>query len=554
MRKEKTMKKVVSLLLALMMAFTMVACGNNTADNGGAGNSGSQDQTSQPSENDSQQTDDQTSAEPQMVEGGTFVMAIEEPINSLAWYNNYSTDQGGQVFQSLYDPLWKMNKDGTKKFYIAESCDVSEDGTVYTVKLRKDVYWHDGEQFTADDVIYTLDWMADPECGALQAAAAYKVDGEFCSYEKIDEFTVQVSIVRASNMFGERLGNLHAMPEHIFKDVPVAEVLTCDENNLGVGTGAFVKDDFVVGEKLVLKRNENYYLDKAHIDTLEIRCIANTGTQEVAFRNGELSVYTISNAETLSSFENEGVYDINSYNDTRICYMEINPNAEATSTMEARQAIIYALNLEEIVMGTYGSEKLCVVANSVQSHESMFYNPDTKNYEQDIDKAKELIEATGLADKTIRIIYNSARVGQDSMAIMIQSQLQAVGLTVEVEGMETSGYFTAFFRATDSFNISLMANGMGGDPGNYCGLFNNTRSGANMYTTEEVNNLWTEIDKEQDPAKRQELVDQVNAALKDCWSCVPFAETYCVFASQTNIRGFEDTDRMTDLTKLYFVA
>ena len=480
-------------------------------------------------------------------------MAIEESINSLAWYNNYSTDQGGQVFQSLYDPLWKMNTDGTKNYYIAESCDVSEDGTVYTVKLREDVYWHDGEQFTADDVIYTLDWLANPDCGALQAAAAYKVDGEFCTYEKIDDFSFQVTIVRASNMFGERLGNLHAMPEHIFKDVPIADVLTCEENDLGVGTGAFVKDEFVVGEKLVLKRNENYYLDKAHIDTLEIRCIANTGTQEVAFRNGELSVYTISNAETLNAFETEGVYDLNSYNDTRICYMEINPNAEATSTMEARQAIIYALNLEEIVLGTYGSEKLCVVANSVQSHESMFYNPNTKNYEQDIEKSKELIEATGLADKTIRVIYNSARVGQQEMAVMIQSQLQAVGLNVEVEGMETSGYFTAFFRATDSFNISLMANGMGGDPGNYAGLFNNTRSGANMYTTEEVNNLWTEIDKEMDPAKRQELIDEVNAALKDCWSCVPFAETYCVFASQTNIRGFEDTNRMTDLTKLYFV-
>ena len=546
------MKKIVSLLLVLMMAFTMVACGGNNADNSGTSNSGNQTQNNQTS-GDNQQTEDQTPAEPQMVDGGTFVMAIEESINSLAWYNNYSTDQGGQVFQSLYDPLWKMNTDGTKNYYIAESCDISEDGTVYTVKLREDVYWHDGEQFTADDVIYTLDWLTDPDCSALQVAAAYKVDGEFCAYEKIDDFSFQVTIVRASNMFAERLGNLHAMPEHIFKDVPIADVLTCEENDLGIGTGAFVKDEFVVGEKLVLKRNENYYLDKAHIDTLEIRCISNTGTQEVAFRNGELSVYTISNAETLAGFENEGVYDIHSYNDTRICYMEINPNAEATSTMEARQAIIYALNLEEIVMGTYGSDKLCVVANSVQSHESMFYNPDTKNYEQDIEKSKELIEATGLADKTIRIIYNSARVGQDAMAVMIQSQLQAVGLTVEVEGMETAGYFTAFFRATDSFNISLMANGMDGDPGNYCGLFNNTRSGANMYTTEEVNNLWTEIDKEQDPAKRQELVDQVNAALKDCWSCVPFAETYCVFAAQTNIRGFEDTNRMTDLTKLYFV-
>ncbi len=481
------------------------------------------------------------------------MMAIEESINSLAWYNNVTTDQGGQVFQSLYDPLWKVNSDGTNKYYIAESCELSEDGTVYTVKLRSDVYWHDGEQFTADDVIFTLDWFTNPECSDLRAAASYKVDGEFCGYEKVDDFTFTVTVPRPSNMFAERIGALRAFPEHIFKDVPTAEVLTCEQNNLGVGTGAFMLDEFVVGEKLVLKRNENYYLDKAHIDTLEIRCISNTGTQEVAFRNGELGVYTISNAETLNAFEAEGVSDLNSYNDTRICYMEINPNAEATSTMEARQAIIYALNLDEIVMGAYGPEKLCVVANSVQSSSSMFYNPNTKNYEQDIEKSKKLIEAAGLAGETIRAIYNSAHVGQQEMAIMIQSQLQAVGLNVEVEGMETSGYFTAFFRATDSFNISLMANSMDGDPGNYCGLFNNTRSGANMYTTEEVNNLWTEINMEQDPAKRQELIDEVNAALKDCRSCVPFAETYCVFASQTNIRGLEDTNRMTDLTELYFV-
>ena len=547
------MKKLLSLLLAMTMVLTLVACGgNNTPNNGGKND---KPQTEQPAGgNDAEKQPDQAPAEPQMVDGGTFVMAIEEPINSLAWDNNVTTDQGGQVFQSLYDPLWKMNTDGTRKYYMAESCDVSEDGTVYTVKLRKDVYWHDGEQFTADDVLFVLDWFTNPECPDLRAASSYKVDGEFCTYEKVDDFTFTVTIPRSSNMFGERLGSLYAMPEHIFKDVPVAEVMTSEKNNLGIGTGAFQLSEFTPGEKLVLKRNENYYLDKAHIDTLEIRCIANTGTQEVAFRNGELSVYTISNAETLAAFEAEGAYDINSYNDTRICFMQINPNAEATSTMEARQAIIYALNLDEIVMGAYGSEKLCVVANSVQSSASMFYNPNTKNYEQDVEKAKELVASTGLADKTIRIIFNSSRVGQQEMAIMIKSQLEAVGMKVEIESMETSGYFQSYFRATDTYNIALMANGMNGDPGNYCGLFNNTKSGANMYTTEEVNNLWTEIDIEPDPAKRQELIDEVNAKLKDCWSCVPFAETYCVFAAQTNIRGFEDTDRMTDLTKIYFVA
>ena len=531
------MKKFVSMLLAVIMLLSLVACGNTTPQG---------EQPTDPTTDEVQKTET-------MVEGGAFVMAIEESINSLVWYNNNTTDLGEQVFQSLYDPLWNMNLDGTMDYYLAESCVLSDDGCTYTVKMREGVYWHDGEAVTADDVLYTLAWLQHPDCGATSAASGYKVDGEFCTFEKVDDMTFTVTISRPSNMFASRLGYVRPFPEHIFKDVAAADVLVCDEGNLGIGTGAFKLESFSIGEKMVLSRNDNYYRQKAHLDTVEVRCISNTGTQEVAFRNGELSVFTISNAETLAKFESEGTYNINSYDDTRICFMEINPNAEATSTMEARQALIYAMNLQEIVTGTYGSDKICTVANSVFSPASMFYNPDIKNYEQDLAKAQELIEQTGLKDKTIKVIFNSARVGQEEMAIMIQAQLQAVGLTVEVEGMETSGYFTAYFRATDSFNISLMANGMKGDPGNFCGLFNNTRSGANMYTTEEVNNLWTEIDKETDPAKRQELVNTVLAALKDCWSCVPFAQTNCVFASQPNLRGMENTNRMTDFTQLYYV-
>ncbi|BDF72666.1 peptide ABC transporter substrate-binding protein [Oscillospiraceae bacterium] len=488
-----------------------------------------------------------------MVEGGSFTMAIEESITSLAWYNNNSTDQGEQVFQSLYDPLWKTNADSSQRFYLAESCDVSEDGTVYTVHLRQDAYWHDGEQITADDLMFTMDWFADPDCGNRMAASRFKVDGEFCAYEKLDGFTVQYTISRPSNLFLEKLGYTRIMPEHIFQGVPAADILTCDQNSLGVGSGAFKLQEFVVGEKLVLARNDAYYGDVAHIDTLEIRCIANTGTQEVAFRNGELSVYTISNAETLASFQADAAYNLNTYRDGRITFMEINPNSEAMSTLEARQAVIYALNLDEIILGTYGSAELCRTANSIQSTESMFHNPAIRNYTQDVEQAKALAQSSGLTGKTLHIIFNSSRVGQKEMAIMIQSQLQAAGITAQVDSMDTSGYFSAYFYATDSYDMALMGNGMKGDPGNYAGLFNNTKSGANMYTTDEVNALWDEIDKELDPAKRQELINQVDAALMDCWSCVPISDHNCVFASQPNIRGFEETEQMTDLTKLYFV-
>ena len=101
----------------------------------------------------------------------------------------------------------------------------------------------------------------------------------------------------------------------------------------------------------------------------------------------------------------------------------------------------------------------------------MFYNPEITNYQQDLDKANELIEATGLKDKTIKIIYNSARVGQEELATMIKSQLDAVGLNVQIDSMETAAYFKSYFYATDSYDIAIMGNGMLDDPSGFVGLF-----------------------------------------------------------------------------------
>lgn len=539
------MKKFVAILLSALMVISMAACGAKEEPAAPATPAAPAETPAAPAESEVK--------EPQPVEGGNFVKAIEQSITSLAWYNNSGTDQLEEVFQSLYDCLWKMNADGTQDFHMAKSVELSEDGTEYIVTLRDDVKWHDGEKLTADDVIFTLDYFANPECTARQTAAGFKVDGEFCTFEKLDDYSVKISIPRPSQVFGSRIGALRPMPYHVFKDVAPAEVLTCELNNKGIGTGAFALSEFVVGEKMVLKKNNDYYGEKAHLDTLEIRCIANTGTQEVAFRNGELSVFNITNAETLASFEKEEQYSMHSYDNAHVTFIQINPNAENTSSMEQRQAIVYALNLEEITMGTYGSEKLGVVANSFQGMSSMFYDPSRVNYSQDLDKAKALIDSTGLAGKEIKIIYNSARVGMKEMAIMIQAELQAVGLNAVIDSMETAGYFKAFFYAGDSYNIALMGNTMNGDPSNYLGLFNNTKSGANMYTTEEVNQKWADIDLEADPAKRKAILNEGIELLKECWSCVPVCESLNVFVAQPNLRGLDDTDCMTDYTKIYYV-
>ncbi len=541
-------RKFLCLALALVMVLSLAACGGKT-DNTQQGGSTAQGTTAA---QDTAQTEAQKTAG-QPIEGGTFVYAIEEPITSLNWYNNYSTDLGTQVFSNLFDPLWKYNSDGSLDYRLAKNLDISEDGTTYTLTLRDDIFWSDGEKITADDVIFTLDTLAEPNV-APQALSAYKVDGELCSYEKTSDTEVVFKIGRGSNLFKKALGGMHVMPAHCFVGVPAAEVLTCDQNSKIATSGAFVVSAFSVGEKLVCAKNEKYYRTPAHIDGFEVRCVSDAGTQEIAFRNGDLSIFTISNAETLAKYKNDDKYQVISYPDGRITFLQLNPNGEAFATMEARQAVINALDLDEIVYGTYGDETLCRTATGIRSTISMFFNPETTNYKQDLEKAKELIEATGLKDKTIKIIFNSARVGQEELVLMVKSQLDAVGLNVQIDSMETAAYFKSYFRATDSYDIAVMGNGMLDDPCSYVGLFDNTRSGANMYTTDEVNKMWVELDREMDPAVRQTIMDNACQALKDCWSCVPVLDTNYVCASQPNIGGFENTDRLTDLTQIYFIG
>ena len=184
----KNIRKFLCLALALIMVLSLAACGSKSDD--------AQDNT-----NDAQETAGQP------IEGGTFVYAIEEPITSLNWYNNNFTDLGKQVLSNMYDPMWKNNADGSLDYRLAKNVDISEDGTTYTLTLRDDIYWSDGEKITTDDIVFTLDTLAEPEV-APSTATGYKVDGEVCTYEKVGETEIVFTIGRASNLFKKALGAL----------------------------------------------------------------------------------------------------------------------------------------------------------------------------------------------------------------------------------------------------------------------------------------------------------------------------------------------------------
>lgn len=130
----------------------------------------------------------------------------------------------------------------------------------------------------------------------------------------------------------------------------------------GVGYGPYKLVEYTPGEKLVVERYEDYYMGPANYKTIEYRIMPDSTAQEVALLNGEIDYFPVTDAETLAKYEADSNYDVHSFTEGRINYMQLNQNSDIFADSKAREVICKALNIDEIVAGAYGSEELARAA------------------------------------------------------------------------------------------------------------------------------------------------------------------------------------------------
>src|SRR5690606_33004161 len=204
--------------------------------------------------------------------GGSVTLPLGAAPPTFLYYaqidNNTQT-----LTQQVFDSLVEFNLETyALEPALAESWEVSEDGTVYTFHLRQDVTWHDGVPFTAEDVVFTYEQnITNPEARAGDAAQfTYTVDGEtrYVSFEVVDEHTVTMTLPApsAAVLLQQRL---FVLPKHKPLPYTVEGGSTAGEINNAwptdgpltdvVGTGPFMYDSYVAGQKVGLVRNPNYW-------------------------------------------------------------------------------------------------------------------------------------------------------------------------------------------------------------------------------------------------------------------------------------------------------
>lgn len=515
-------KKFLSALLCIAMAATMlVGCGG---DEGTTNNDATDTQETQ------------------------LTMPVSTTVTSLnRLLESYA--EGWFQLAGYADELYYADVNETR-YYLAESCTISDDGLVYTVKLRDNLKWHDGEAITADDVLFTMACVADTNNGASFTNVAY-VGESAVAVEKVDDLTVTFTLPAQSASYFELLGDLVLIPEHAFDGN--TDIVSAEANLTDIGSGPYKLVEFNDGESLVLEKFEDYYGDEPQIDTIVYKVIGDASSQEIAFQNGEINYISLSTdaaAQTYSGTEGVSVYTLP---EGKVKYLAWNKFCSTWENTDAVKAIFLALNQEEIVTGAYGA--MGEPANTLFGNQNLYYDSSIKGYTQDLETAKQLAQDTGLAGKTITLYYNQERTYQKETALIIQQQLKEIDVTVDVQGVDSTRFFEIVFSEQDDYELYLNECGATGDPDSVIkGMYNGTW-GCNVATSDNILNLFNQGSVTSNQADRQEIYSQLQQAAVDEYLVYPIAYPNLCFAVTSNLKGVDvltTTPVFEDYTKLYF--
>ena len=417
-----------------------------------------------------------------------------------------------QMASHLYDPLVDYDADLTKKPGLAESWTILEDGVTWEFKLRQGVKFSNGNDFNADDVVFSFERILnDPtlEMGVYLMRLQ--------EVKKVDDYTVQLVTKIPYPVFAGSL--VHIM----MLDKETCEGLTSEEIAANpVGTGRYCLEEHVKESYIKLVRNDDYWGELPEAETVEFRVIANAATRTTALINGEvdfISNIPVMDVDRLKSDANIQVVTNPSLSCSYMGFDLLNEHGSAGTddpnpllNVKVRQAIYHAIDIQTIidtVMNGYAT-----VANSYMPSICVGYNPDAERPAYDPELAKQLLAEAGYPDGFYLRI--DARSDSDMNAFFMAGWGDGSG-----EGMVI-------------FNDMLYT--YNGKPGMGEG-------NKGHYSNPEVDALLDEASVEADQDKRAALVEQVDQIARDEAAYVPLFFKDNIFGVRA---GLQYTPRSDD--------
>jgi peptide/nickel transport system substrate-binding protein len=377
-----------------------------------------------------------------------FTIALDGKFSTLDPIGSVTVDANSERLRTLmYNSLVKKDDKFEYVGDLASEFSPSEDGLSYTFKLREGIKFQNGATLSSADVKYTMDKLFESKGG--KAAAFFELDKDkkripiITAVETPDDMTVVIKIARPElkNQLIPNLVPIAIIP----KDSEVGENSDAAKNP-PPGTGAYKFISFDTAQNIVvLEAFEDYFEGPANIKNIQVKILADSAALQAELLAGQVDMApaaTNLDPDTLNSLNESPNLKVEKFVGSNIQYLWFNTKQSPVDKKAVRQAIAYAVNREKIISDVL--EGQAVIAHSILPAGSWAYDAGT-NYDFDPEKARKLLDEAGYKDtngdglrEMDRVIFkiSSGSNATVQYATVIQGQLKAVGIPVEIESLE----------------------------------------------------------------------------------------------------------------------
>ena len=405
------------------------------------------------------------------VSGMTIVRAISGDVSTIDPRRNFEA-RASEMVANMYDQLTtfhlERNADGVlvadstrPQGLLAEGWEFNDDCTSVTFTLRQGVkFHHSGNEMTAEDVKWSfrraayLDaggWFDHAVIGLYDFGSEQDIDN---AITVIDDYTIRFDFNKPT-----------PFPLHVLSNAGVtvydSQVLSTKGTNddpwahnylktNDVGTGPYQLESLEPGVQIVLKRNDDYFLGPAQAERIILRVIPDASQQAALLVAGDIDFAEAVPVTAIPDLRTQGV-KVTTVGGNNQAVMYMNTTRPPFDDQNVRQAISYAYPYDDVLEGVYFGA--ATRGGGPIPSTTPAYNPDAPFYSQDLDKARELLAASGYPDGFTTDLYvDSTLAFAPELAIVVQASLAQIGIEVNIVRLDSGQFRDNVFAQDEEGN------------------------------------------------------------------------------------------------------
>lgn len=473
-------------------------------------------------------------------EGGHIVEVSTADLKNFSSVltNDYTSDQ---MISMINDGLFTIDANAQSVPLIAkDKPQVSSDNLTYTVSMRQDVKWTDGQDVTADDVVFTYQLMYDPVYKAVNSPRRGTLEKYIDSVTAKDKYTVVFKLKSVFAPFQASHMNYAVVPKHVLGSLSAADINSAPWNAAPTVTnGAFTFVSWDKGSQVTLAKNAKYYRGAPHLDkyifkigviSTEVLNQLKTGEVDVAYPG--IGTIDASQYDSAKTVDNIVVYSYPrlSFDFFMFQLDPAKPASKFFSDKQVRQALYYALDRTAIAHALYFDQ--ATVANTSMPPKSWAYNKDNQPvYNFDKTKAQSMLDAAGWTASgggtrqksgvpfKFEMITNAGNKIRENLLVVMQQQWKDIGIDATPKYVDFNKVLVPALTNTRQFDVLMVGFSWDVDP-DQSQVWHSRNAGPGgfngmQYKNPDLDKVLDDAVATLDQAKRKQLYFQMQQILAE---------------------------------------